>query len=173
MPGILKDENVLTLFITPPRSVDPRKATPRPAFPPRDFKNKILFLAKKSILCRQLVGPRRRPTAHNTLLDNDSIQLHSTSKEGTRTHPPEGNWVAILPIFGKLFLETVKAIWEMEMYELIYYGNGENFGITQKRFGLFLETAICEGKQLSTRVRTAHTTFPPARLQKRSLSRKK
>jgi hypothetical protein len=81
--------------------------------------------------------------------------------------------VAILPIFGKLFLETVKAIWEMEMYELIYYGNGENFGITQKRFGLFLETAICEGKQLSTRVRTAHTTFPPARLQKQSLSRKK
>jgi hypothetical protein len=63
--------------------------------------------------------------------------------------------VAILPIFGKLFLETVKAIWEMKMYELIYYGNGENFG------KLSLETAICEGKQLSTRVRTAHTTFPP------------
>jgi hypothetical protein len=92
MPGILKDENVLTLFITPPRSVGPRKATPRPAFPPRDFKNQILFLSKKSILCPQLVGPRRRPTAHNTLLDNDSIQLHSTSKEGTRTHPPEGDW---------------------------------------------------------------------------------
>jgi hypothetical protein len=59
-----------------------------------------------------------------------------SSKEGTRTHSPEGNWVAILPISGKLFLEMVKAICE-------------NFGITQKRFGLYNEW----GKQLSTRVR--------------------
>jgi hypothetical protein len=88
--------------------------------------------------------PCRQPTAHNTLLnaskplpilDDDSIQIHATSKEGTRTHSPEGDWVAILPIFGKLFLETVKAICD-------------NFGITQKRFGLYNEFNVGRGKRV-------------------------
>jgi hypothetical protein len=97
--------------------------------------------------------PCRHPTAHNTLLnaskplpflDDDSIKLHATSKEGTRTHSPEGDWVAILPIFGKLFLEMVKAICK-------------NFGITQKRFRLFNEFNLGRGKQLSTCVRRKHS----------------
>jgi hypothetical protein len=54
--------------------------------------------------------------------------------------------VAILPIFGKLILETIKAIWEMKKYELIYYG--ENSGITQKRFGLYNEANVGRGKTL-------------------------
>jgi hypothetical protein len=83
-------------------------------------------------------------------------KVYAVGYEGTRTHLPESDWVAILPVFGKLFLETVKAIWEMRMYELIYYGNGENFGITQKRFGLYNEANVGRGKQLSTCVRMGH-----------------
>jgi hypothetical protein len=104
------------------------------------------------VKCKELGGLAKAKSIQEGKRQQGNVsKVFAISNKGTRNHLLEGDLVSILPIFGKLFLETVKAVWEKKKYELIYYGDGENFGITQKRFGRFIEVNASRGKELSTR----------------------